>query len=82
MVSEHLGPEGFIAFEVDRFVDEHGEWLVGEEEILFFHAKDSLRVRIRSGAEDAGDGGSGIDGVDFAAVASYEGVLPRKSSES
>jgi hypothetical protein len=80
-VSEYLGLEGFIVFEVDRFVDEHGERLVGEEEVLFFCAKDTSRVWIGSGAEVTGDGGSGIDSIDFIAVASYEGVLPRESSE-
>jgi hypothetical protein len=63
-------------FEVDRFVDEHGEWLVGEEEVLFFRTKDTSWVWIGSGAEVAGDGGSGVDGMDFAAVAYHKGVLP------
>jgi hypothetical protein len=43
--------------------------------------KDTSRVWIRSGSEDAGDGGSGVDGIDFIAVTSYEGVLSREPSE-
>jgi hypothetical protein len=69
-------------FEVDCFIDEHGERLVGEEEVFFLRAKDTLRVWIRSGAEVVGDGGLGVDGVDFVAIASYEGVLSREPSES
>jgi hypothetical protein len=80
-VSKHLGPEGFIAFKVNHFVDEHGERLVWEKEVLLFRAKDASWVRIGSGAEVTGDGGSGVDGVDFVTVASYKGVLPRESSE-
>jgi hypothetical protein len=68
-------------FKVDRFVDEHGEWLIGEEEVLFFRAKDASQVWIGSGMEVTGDGGSGVDGVDFVAVASYKGVLPCESLE-
>jgi hypothetical protein len=68
-------------FKVDRFVDEHGEQLVGEEEVLFFRAKDASQVWIGSGAEVTGDGGSGVDGVDFVAIASYEGVLSREPLE-
>jgi hypothetical protein len=69
-------------FEVNCFIDEHGERLVGEEEVLFFCAKDTSWVRIGSGTEVTGDGGSGVDGVDFVTVTSYEGVLPCEPSES
>jgi hypothetical protein len=80
-VSENLSPEGFIALEVDCFIDEHGERLVGEEEVLFFCAKDASQVQIGSGAEVVGDGGLGVDSIDFIAVTSYEGVLPCELSE-
>jgi hypothetical protein len=81
LISEDLGPEGFVAFEVDCFIDKHSERLVGEEEVLFFCAKDASWVRIGSGMEDMRDGGSGIDGIDFVVVAPYEGVLSREPSE-
>jgi hypothetical protein len=80
-VLEYLSPEGFIALEVNRFIDKHSERLVREEEVLFFCAKDALWVWIRSGVEVVGDGGSGVDGVDFVAIVSHEGVLSCETSE-
>jgi hypothetical protein len=80
-VSENFGSEGFVAFEVNCFVDKHGERLVGEEEVFFLCAKDTLQVWIGSGAEVTGDGGSGINGIDFAAITSYKGVLSHDPSE-
>jgi hypothetical protein len=77
----NLSPEGFIVFEVDCFVDEHGEQLVGEEEVFFLCAKDTSWVWIGSGMEVTGDGGLGIDSIDFVAIVSYEGVLFCELSE-
>jgi hypothetical protein len=73
--------EGFITFEVNHFIDKHGEWLVREEEVFFLHVKDTLWVWIGSGTEVTGDGGSGVDSVNFAAVMSYEGILSRELLE-
>jgi hypothetical protein len=81
LVLENLGLEGFIVFKVDRFIDKHGERLVGEEEVLFFHAKDTSRVQIRSGTEVTGDGGLSVDSIDFVAITSYKGVLSREPLE-
>jgi hypothetical protein len=78
---EHLSPEGFVVFKVDHFIDEHCEWLIREEEVLFLHAQEYLEIRIRSGTEVTGDRGSGIDSVDFVAVMSYEGVLSHEPLE-
>jgi hypothetical protein len=44
IVLVNLSLEGFISFEIECFIDEHGEWLIREEEVFFFGAKNSSGV--------------------------------------
>jgi hypothetical protein len=53
-VSPNLGLERDVLFEVEGFVDEHGERLVLEEEVFFFGMKNTVGVWVLAGSEVMG----------------------------
>jgi hypothetical protein len=59
-VAPDLGLERNVFLEVEGFVDEHGEWLVLEEEVFFFGTKNTARVRVLAGSEVVGLDGATV----------------------
>jgi hypothetical protein len=43
---------------IEGLVDEHGEWLVLEEEVFFFGAKNTMGVWVLAGSEVVGLNGA------------------------
>jgi hypothetical protein len=53
-VAPNLGLERDVLLKVEGFVDEHGKWLVFEEEVFFFGMKNTTGVWVLVGSEVTG----------------------------